>query len=180
MQSAGVRCCAANQRRCILSLCCNGLAAAEFHKLALSATTDHGNASTTATPNQPTADQSPDFQHAADTPSSPVQPFSGDVLRLIHDQLLAAEAANRADDALAEYDALNRLGLFFEQRGRLPLAAYQYRRCLGVAEGAAWLQGRMAAHLALGLGVHASSAFCWECFDGDCVLYMACVSRAWH
>lgn len=128
---------------------------AEFHKLAIAPaaplTTD------AASPKHPSPDHSgasppPSPNKCASAPAPAPQTLPIDVLRLIHDHLQAAEAANRAGEPLGEFDACNRLGLFFEQRSRLPLAAYQYRRCLAIAEAEEWLEGRMAAHLALGLG----------------------------
>jgi hypothetical protein len=81
---------------------------------------------------------------------------------------MAAEAAAAAGDRFAHFDAVNQLGLYFEENDNLPLAAAQYRRCLGVAEDAEWLEGRLAVHLALGLGARSSCAAgvdrvrCWR------------------
>jgi hypothetical protein len=75
------------------------------------------------------------------------------MLRYAHDQLINADTASRQGDKFAEFEAYNHLGLYFEQEGLLPLAAYQYRRCLGVAEEIEWLDGQMATETALGLGM---------------------------
>jgi hypothetical protein len=73
-------------------------------------------------------------------------------LRFAHDQLIKADADFRRGDRFGQFEAYNQLGLYFEQEEMLPLAAYQYRRCLSVAEDIKWLDGQMATETALGLG----------------------------
>jgi hypothetical protein len=68
-----------------------------------------------------------------------------------------AEAALEAGERYKEFDAYNQLGLYFEQSGMLPLAAFHYRRCLTIAAAIDWLDGCMASNLALGLGARLSS-----------------------
>lgn len=106
---------------------------AEFHRLTL------------ASASAGSADES--------TPaSSSAEPLPIDVLRLVHAQLVNAEAARTAGECVKEFEAFNHLGLYFEQSGMLPLAAYHYNRCLSIAEAIEWLEGCMASNLALGLG----------------------------
>ena len=80
------------------------------------------------------------------------------MLRLVHAQLVNAEAARTAGERFKEFEAFNHLGLYFEQSGMLPLAAYHYNRCLSIAEAIDWLDGCMASNLALGLGAPIDSA----------------------
>lgn len=81
------------------------------------------------------------------------------VLRTVHTHLMRAEQAKRDNDRMVESEAYNELGLFFERAGNLPLATYQYRRCLAIAEEVGWEDGRLATHMALGLGAdHQRSA----------------------
>lgn len=73
-------------------------------------------------------------------------------LRTIHTHLMRADQARRDGDLHGQSAAYNELGLFFEQVGNLPLAAYQYSRCLDIAQELNWLEGCLAAHTTLGLG----------------------------
>ena len=93
------------------------------------------------------------------------------VLRTVHTHLMRAEQAKRDNERLAENEAYSELGLFFERSGNLPLATYQYRRCLSIAEELGWEDGRLATHMALGLGAHPNLA----CLDAVAMRQQKCV-----
>ena len=125
---------------------------AEFHLFAVSEAKEatpqqvgHPGGSNESIP----AYRGPDHEgHASETS------LSIPTLRTIHTHLMRSEQARRDDDFHGQSAAYNELGLFFEEVGNLPLAAYQYRRCLEIAQELNWLEGCLAAHTTLGLGTH--------------------------
>lgn len=126
---------------------------AEFHLFAVSQAasschaTGHG-----AVPRVPKGNIPAYLGSQVDGPGADGTSLSVPVLRTVHTHLMRAEQAKRDDDRMLESEAYNELGLFFERAGNLPLATYQYRRCLGIAEELGWEDGRMATHMALGMG----------------------------
>lgn len=132
-----------------------GSVIAEFHLFAVSEAKE-------ATPQQVgqqggTNDTIPAFRGPDHEAQASETSLSIPTLRTIHTHLMRAEQARRDDDFHGQSAAYNELGLFFEQVGNLPLAAYQYRRCLDIARELNWLEGCLAAHTTLGLGMHSAA-----------------------
>jgi hypothetical protein len=132
---------------------------AEFHYIAINASRQRSTASvqnltaSAHSDSKQVKEISPATRQSSTRSTSESTELSITALRTVHTCLIRAEQAKRQNDRVSESEAYNELGMYFERAGYLPLAAYHYQRCLDIAEAMNWAEGRMAAHMAMGLGV---------------------------